>query len=129
MGAVEPISAGRVLVDEQANTRTAIALVNPSSQPLTVTLTIRDSNGAQVDQIERAFAAGEHQALFVDQLFSDLGDFLGTLTFEPAQPAQTLAAITLRENKNVNGEEVFATLPVANLSASGNGSLVLGFRQ
>ena len=73
-----------------------------------------------VDFQQRNFQAGTHLALFVDELFSDLPDnFIGNLSFETQDGSDSLAAVTLRENVNVQGEKICATLPVADLDAAG----------
>ena len=69
VGAAEPISAGRIFVDETGS-RTAIALANPSAQATTVTLTLRNAAGAGIGApLARALGAGQHIALYVDELF------------------------------------------------------------
>ena len=124
VGAVEPMCSGRIFVDQLETTRTAVALVNPSSQSVTVSLILRDPGGIEVDQITQVFSPGQHQALFLDELFSELEIFTGSLTFQTAQPEQKMAAITLRENKNRFGESIFATLPVVDLSSPPSSSLI-----
>ncbi|MDA2933392.1 IPT/TIG domain-containing protein [Acidobacteria bacterium AH-259-D05] len=118
--AVEPLSSGRIFVDQQGGTRTALALVNPSQQAVTVTLILRDASGEEVDRKNQSFDPGEHQALFVDELFSGLGDFTGSLTFQSQQEGQKVAALTLRQNINQQGEPIFATLPVVDLTPAAN---------
>ena len=117
VAAVEPISAGRIFVDQQGTSRTALALVNPSSENVTVTLILRNASGTEVDQKDEPFAPGQHRSLFVDELFAGLGDFTGSLTFQTQQNEEKVAAVTLRQNTNLQGEPIFATLPVVDLSA------------
>ena len=81
---------------------------------MSVTLTLRDSAGNEVDSTQQAFDPGQHRALFVDELFSGLSDFSGSLTFQ--SDTQGLGAVTLRQSTNLHGEAIFATLPVADLS-------------
>ncbi|MEE8349050.1 MAG: hypothetical protein V3R94_05750, partial [Acidobacteriota bacterium] len=118
VAAVKPISSGRIFVEQQGNGKTALALVNPSATPLSVTLVLRNESGNEVARTDppREFGPGEHQALFVDQLFPNLGDFTGSLTFQTQQTAQQLAAVTLRQNTNLDGTAIFATLPVVDLT-------------
>lgn len=118
VAAVEPISSGRIFVEQQGNGKTALALVNPSAATITVTFILRDDSGREVAREDppREFGLGEHQALFVDQLFPGLGDFTGSLTFQTQQVDQKLAAVTLRQNTNVEGDAIFATLPVVDLT-------------
>src|SRR5947207_114404 len=102
VGSVEPIRSGRIFVDE-VGTRTAIALANPSSQVAAGTWILRDDSGAQVGAVvPLALGARQHIAVYVSQLFSNRpADFRGSLTFESNQP---LAAVTLRESTNAQGE-------------------------
>ncbi|MDA2935577.1 hypothetical protein MYX82_14765, partial [Acidobacteria bacterium AH-259-D05] len=118
VAAVEPIPRGRIFVDQQQNTRTAVALVNPGSASVMVTLILRDSSGTEVDRTTRDFDPNQHQALFVDELFPAVEDFTGSLTFQTQESEEKLAAVTLRRNINLFGEEIFATLPVVDLMAT-----------
>lgn len=117
VGAVEPIRSGKIFVD-QVGTRTAVALVNPSSTTVSATFILRDASGKEVNRTVRTFNPRQHLALFIDELFQNLSvGFVGSLTFDTEPASQKLAAITLRENKNVYGESIFATLPVVDVSA------------
>ncbi|MDA2935191.1 IPT/TIG domain-containing protein, partial [Acidobacteria bacterium AH-259-D05] len=119
VAAVEPLSSGRLFVDQQGGTlRTALALVNPSLQSVTVTLILRDASGNEVERQDQVFAPGQHDALYVDQLFSGLQNFTGSLTFQTQASEEKLAAVTLRQNANLLGEPIFATLPVVDLTAA-----------
>lgn len=116
--AVRPIRSGRIFVEQQGDTRTAFALVNPWPEAVTATLTLRDSSGIEVGVEERRFEPRRHAALFVDELFDTLtSGFTGSLTFEADPPQYGLGAITLRESRNFRGESIFATLPVVDLDA------------
>lgn len=117
VAAAEPIRSGRIFAERSATTRTAIALVNASGALATTTLTLRDAAGALVAARTRSFAAGEHRAQFLEEIFDPLPASFssGSLTFESDQK---LAAITLRENKNTQGEALYATLPVVDLAAA-----------
>lgn len=124
MPAVEPIPRGRIFVDQSAGTRTALALVNVSERRQETVLIVRDQSGLEVDRRTEEFEAGEHRALFIDELFpSSLPpDFIGSLTFEVASGDAGLVAVTLRQNTNPWGEAIFATLPVVDLNGAGNES-------
>ncbi|MGI8785519.1 MAG: IPT/TIG domain-containing protein [Acidobacteriota bacterium] len=117
VAAAEPIRSGRIFAERSATTRTAIALVNASGAVATATLILRDAAGAEVACRPRSFAAGEHRAQFLEEIFDPLPDSFssGSLTFESDR---RLAAITLRENKNTQGEALYATLPVVDLAAA-----------
>ena len=123
VGATEPILRGRIFVDE-AGTATGIAFVNPSLLPASVTLILRDATGTEVDRKTETIGAGRHLATFVFQLFGNLPEgFTGSLTFESTR---ALAAITLRESRNAQGEPLYTTLPVVDLdAAAGSDSIVV----
>src|SRR5687768_6867366 len=119
IAAAEPISAGRVFVEDG----TAIALVNPSTRAAFITFSLRDAVGNEIFRTNQSLAAGNHLARFVSQMFSPLPPgFSGSLTFDSSE---RLAAITIRQSENVYREHLYATLPVADLRApSGGGTLV-----
>ena len=113
VAATEPIPAGRIFVDE-ADTQTGLALVNPSTMVASVSLILRDTSGNEITRTTLSLPAGRHLPRFVSELFPDLpGGFTGSLTFESNQ---RLAAITLRQRHNAQGEPLYATLPVVDLS-------------
>ena len=118
VAAVEPISSGRIFVDQQGGGRTAVALSNSSATSLTVTLILRDAAGNELDRRDETFGAGQHQALFVDELFPESGDLTGSLTFQTPSSEQRVAAVTLRQSTNLQNEVIFSTLPVVDLSAA-----------
>jgi len=117
VGATEPIRSGRIFVERSAKTRTALALANTAAVPATVTLVVRDASGQALGSTTETFAAGQHRARFLEELPLTLPPAFssGSLTFNSDQK---LAAITLRENKNVNDEALYATLPVVDLEAA-----------
>lgn len=121
VAAVEPIRTGRIFVDQQpGQRRTAVALVNASTQPVTATLILRDAAGLEVQRLpNEVFAARGHRARFVSELFTLPGAFVGSLTFETASNDQKLAAITLREIVSTGGT-LYSTLPVVDLGAAPN---------
>ena len=118
LAAVDPLSSGRIFVDQQGDSLTALALVNPSPQTVIVTLILRDAAGNEVDRQDQAFTGGQHQALFVNQLFSGLENFTGSLSFQTSASEEKLAAVTLRQSTNLNQEAIFSTLPVVDLTAA-----------
>ena len=118
VAAVAPISSGRIFVDQRDGSRTALALVNPSDESVTVALILRDASGTEVDLRDEPFTPGQHRSLFVDELFSGLQDFTGSLTFQTQQNEEKVAAVTLQQNTNLEGELIFSTLPVVDLAAA-----------
>ncbi len=116
VAAVEPIRRGRVFVDQLASTRTGVAWANPFQEKVTLVLTLRTRDGTEVDHSEVILAAKEHVARYVDELFSNLSpDFSGSLTFEAEEQGGAVAAVTLRQTPSAHGEDLLATLPVADL--------------
>jgi sugar lactone lactonase YvrE len=121
IGAAEPIRSGRIFVDE-AEAQTGIALVNDSPQDATGTLILRDSSGAEIGRRPLALGARQRLAQYVAELFPLPPNFTGSLTFDSNQP---LAAITLRESRNAQGEPLYTTLPVVDLGTpAGNQPIV-----
>src|SRR5262245_20024532 len=59
VGASEPISSGRIFVDE-AGTQTGIALVNPGAQAASVSLVLRDASGRETERSTLTLRPGEH---------------------------------------------------------------------
>lgn len=120
VAAVEPIRSGRIFVDRRVGARTAIALVNPSSST-SVTLVLRNSSGVETDRTTLTLLPRQHLARFLGEqdFFPSIpAVFTGSLTFETPSNDQKLAAITLREVTTARGEQLYTTLPVANLSAA-----------
>lgn len=122
VGASGLIQSGRIFVDE-SGALTGIALVNPAAQNASVTFTLRDAAGATIDGKGISLGAHQHTALYISELFAGRpANLTGTLTFDSTQ---ALAAITLRESRNAQGEPVYTTIPVLDLKAPpGNGAVV-----
>ncbi len=119
VGAVEPITSGRIFVD-QDHTETGVALVNPSSQSAAVNLILRDASGAEVTRSSLTLNSSNHLAKFVSQLFPNLpAAFSGSLTFDSSQK---LAAVALRQSTNARDELFYTTLPVIDLSKAPDGN-------
>src|SRR6266478_5420790 len=66
--ATEPILSGRVFIDEN-DTRTGLALVNPSSGSAMITMVLRDASGTEFARSMQALPAGQHLARYVAELF------------------------------------------------------------
>jgi len=85
VAAVQPIRAGRIMVDE-SGPRTGIALANTSGQRVDLTLTLNDSQGNFFDEIPLTLQAGTHLPKFADELFPGLpSGFLGQLAATASQ--------------------------------------------
>jgi hypothetical protein len=135
VGASPPGTRGTLLVDLREPRSTAIAMVNvagagrrDATEPRSsrVRLRLYDENFELLGSRDLALQPGEHQALFVPELFNDvdperLRDLHGTLTF---QSEQLLAAVTLLQSDAAGAEFPTAvpnltTYPVARRSADG----------
>ena len=134
--ATQPMRRGRVYVERTATTRTAVALVNPGEDALTVTAVLRDREGTEVGRRGLTIEAGKQAARFIDEWFpAELvpgDDFIGSLTMLAEDPDSEFAAVTLRENLNGRGEPIYATLPVASMDVQSDGGSnvdVLAFPQ
>lgn len=114
-GAATPTTLARAFVAQEGTTRTGIAILNPSPASETVQLTLRDFSGKQVGQRTDTYAPGQHQSLFVDQLFSVSGNFIGSLTVQASGAGVVVA--TARMSTNYAGEPVITTTAVADLNA------------
>jgi sugar lactone lactonase YvrE len=125
VGGKEPISSGCIFVD-QDGTETGIALVNPSSQAATATLTLRTASGQVFGRQSLALGSKQHVARFVSDrdLFPGMpAGFTGSLSFECNEK---LAAVTLRQSQNAHpGEVLYTTLPVVDLSQAASGEPVV----
>ena len=115
VGAVEPISSGRIFVDERG-TQTAIALANPNLEAASVAMVVRDATGTEVAAQTETLAPGAHLARFVSELFTEqTPNFTGSLSFTSSQ---AIGAIAFRQSLNQSGEPIYSTLPVVNLNAA-----------
>src|SRR5688572_2395823 len=82
VGGASPIRTGRIFVDE-TETQTGVALANPSQQPATATLILRDSSGTEISRRSLSLGAQAQHASYVSQLFPNRpADFTGSLTFD-----------------------------------------------
>jgi hypothetical protein len=109
----EPTRTGRIFVDESGAT-TGLALVNNSGQDAAALLTLRDAGGNEVLRQSLVLSSGQHLSRYVRELFSNVpAGFVGSLTFESNRP---LAALTLREVRNAQGEPLYSTLPLVDVS-------------
>ena len=114
VGSAPPFLRSRLFVDEKG-TRTAVALVNTSSQAATVNMTLRDPGGTVTGQASLTLNPGQHSSRFIFEMFQNLPEnFVGSLTLDSNQP---ISAITLRQRYNSFNEPLYATLPVVDLSA------------
>ncbi len=119
VGAIEPIASGRVFVD-QSGAKTGLALANNGPEAASIAFILRNAAGAETARVSDTLGANRHTARYVSDLFpSQSADFRGSLTFESTRP---IAAVTLRETRNVQGEPLYTTLPVVTLPAGSSNS-------
>jgi hypothetical protein len=91
---------------------TGVAIANPGTSPATLTLTLSNGN-----QTTLQLGAGAQHAAFINELFSNLSSFLGTLTVQSTVPVSIVA---LRGTQNANGQFIISTIPLSS-GSSGTG--------
>ena len=100
----------RVFVDT-VGTQTGLALANPNSGELEVTLALLDRYGTSQEETTRTLPAEGHFAILATELFSSVTlGFTGQIEVRSPSP---IAAVTLKLTTNSRGELVLTTLPVA----------------
>lgn len=101
---------------------TGIAVANPNPAAAALTLTLDGFDNTRRTTIW-SIAANGHAARFVNELFPDLPPaYQGILTVESDR---AVAALTLRVTRNQRGEDIYSTLPVADLTNPPAGPLYL----
>jgi hypothetical protein len=119
-----PTRSARFFIDNNSSgsvvVNTGFAAVNPGTAIATLTLTLRDKEGAPLSTGSIQLQAAEHIAKFLDQLAPDfqlpsgfMEDGLGSLEISSDQPVSILA---LRLSKNQRGESLMTSTPIADLS-------------
>jgi uncharacterized repeat protein (TIGR01451 family)/fimbrial isopeptide formation D2 family protein len=111
---------------------TGIAVVNTGPVTANLVFTLRDGSGVTLTTGNATLAAGNHRALFIDQLNQWAADFafpanfgtavqFGTLTITSDQ---AVAVVALRSTLNQRSETLLTTTPVADLTKTpGSGPL------
>ncbi|MBZ5536572.1 MAG: SBBP repeat-containing protein [Acidobacteriia bacterium] len=113
VAASAPTTAARVFVDYSAakGTDSGVAVVNPSNNPITLNVHIRDTQGNFYGCPEQTVTANGHLAMFASQLCPSISNlFLGTLTLSSST---AFAATNLMLGTNAHGEPLYNSLPVA----------------
>jgi len=120
--ASSPIRSGRIYTEIGGAVNTAMALVNPNSQPAVVSLGFTDDNGSDFGQSSITIAPNSRVAAFLNQqLFFTPNPFqravgdARTFTFSSNLP---VSAFAIRTRFNERGEFMMTTLPVADVAAS-----------
>ena len=115
VGASPETTAIRIYVDN-VDSFTAVAIVNRENQTSTVTFALLDTNGEEIETTARNLEANGHIPVFAHELFPEIEElqsrFGGLLEIRSTTP---IAAITLKLTINEREEEVWTTLPVADL--------------
>ena len=108
MGASAALGDATIPIDDSSSFNTGLALFNPGSSPLTVSLALIDEGGDTVGTTVRQVLEGRgHRARFVGEWFPGISDFRGSLGISASA---SVAALTLRQNATPLS---FTTLPVA----------------
>jgi hypothetical protein len=102
VAATPATTSARIFVD-QAGGSTGLALANPSNEAAHLTFTLLDRYGGTAATVTRTLPARAHVALFVPQLFPDLGaSYTGLLDVGSTTP---IHAITLLQTENALARE------------------------
>jgi len=113
VSSARPTTLARVYVDTTGGHDTGLALANPGSTPLAVTLRAFEMDGrTAVGSAARVeVAAGAHVANQAGAFVAGLPNaFRGVVEIDASSP---FVALTVRSLRNSRGELLFATLPVA----------------
>ena len=114
-----PTTNARVYIERSSvplDRDTGIALVNRNASTANITLHLVSLDGSFDQTTGINVDPNIHLAAFIGQLFSQVSipsEFKGVLTIQSNQP---LALVTLRLTHNERGEEIYSTLPVADLN-------------
>ncbi|MBI4474022.1 MAG: SMP-30/gluconolactonase/LRE family protein [Acidobacteria bacterium] len=112
VAATAATTSARIFVDN-AGSLTGVAIANPSTSPADLTLTLMDRNGNVEATVNRTLAAGNHVAVFANELFSGVTEgFTGVMQI---MSTAAVAPITLKLTTNTRGDFILTTLPVADL--------------
>ncbi|MDD5543214.1 MAG: VCBS repeat-containing protein [Acidobacteriia bacterium] len=112
-----PTTHARIYVDESGGHDTGLAIANPGSSPINVTVNAFHLDGttpAGSSLGPIALSANGHTAAFVGQMISGLpAGFTGVLDISSSSP---FVALTLRELINSRGDPVLTTFPIADFN-------------
>ncbi len=100
------VRSATLFVDTLGDLETGVAMVNPIDpsefiRDADLTLTLYDAEFNQIDQTQKLLQPGEHEALFVSQLFPESQEALemqGVLTAECMDGTDCVTLVTLRQN-------------------------------
>ncbi|RPJ86398.1 MAG: hypothetical protein EHM18_06415 [Acidobacteria bacterium] len=95
VGSVVPIQTFRLPVDTTGGGDTGLALLNVAQVETAISFRLRPESGAAGPQAAFSLGASAQRAIFLSELFPQLGPFQGTLEVDSSRP---LAAAVLRQN-------------------------------
>lgn len=121
-----PTTSARVYIERSSAPLvrdTGVALVNRNSAAATVTLIVTSLDGSFNQTTTITVPSNGHVAKFIEQFISSVPvDFQGVLWLQSNLP---IAPVTLRLTTNQRAEQLFSTLPVANLNSPPTGAQYL----
>ncbi len=100
-------------VDITGSFDTGVAFYNPGGNSITLTLRLFDDSGELVDSSTQMLSPKSHLATFVDNLFPETSDFIGSLA---VSASGGVAATTLRQYAS---GATYTTLPTASGTSAG----------
>jgi len=112
-----PATRARIYIDRSKGHDTGIAISNPGSSAIAVTMQAYQTNGTSAGSGPAVIdlAPNGHRAAFAGQLISGLPDgFTGIADLTSSVP---FAALTLRSLSNARGDFLLTTFPAPNLGA------------
>ena len=83
---VDPRVLFGLFVDRNSITRTGVAIANPRIGPTRVRSILKDEQGNVLETTERILPSRGKLSRFVSELFTNIGDFKGTLRVESSSP-------------------------------------------
>ncbi len=111
--ATQGTTSARFFVDN-IGTYTGVAITNLVSITSTVTFTLLDHTGVTQDSVTRQVPSGGHMAVFAHELFPTMSSrFTGMIEISSTT---LIAPVTLRLTINERGDQVYTSLPVADLN-------------
>ena len=137
VAAAPPMHRGILSVDQSADTTTAISLVNPTAQPVSVTLSLLGLDGKSLGEQGTESVAAKtvtlsawaQQVVQVSDLISaplNPADFHGVMT---VRSAAVVSAIGLQTTLNARGDPITTTVPVADTGHVGNREILRTAKQ
>jgi protein TonB len=117
---VPPVQSGRLYAEISTSVNTGVAIANPNKGVATVSFTFRDSTGTTVGSGVTVMFPNSQITKFLDQApFNAPGKMSGSFSFTSDVP---VAVAAFRGLTNERGEFLLSSVPVVDLSATGNSS-------